>query len=739
MTEWIADNSKPDNRMEERLYVREDIEWIAQPHRSKWIARDPLSGAFYYFSEMEYWAAKLLGSTGALDAVVQKLQQKFPGVPLTRAWLLSFASRLHSAHLLAPSSPRIVDRLTRTAPRSFWQQLLRTMAIPLTMRVPLFNPNALLNKLRWVAWILFNPITFALALVAAVVAGALVLGRLLSSSELLAPGMLAIQGDRWILLLLSYIVVKSLHELGHTLACARYRVDCQEIGLLFLFFTPCFYCDTTESWKLPSRWNRAAIAAAGMYVEMMLATLAAFVWILTQEESILHAIASSVMLVCSVGTIFLNGNPFLRYDGYYILSDVWNVPNLSDQSRDALWSLTVSALTGKRVETSYLDANVFALAAFALASTLYRIFLSAMILWIAWSTLVPLGLGFIAINIMLIYLVGMVVSATRLTQSTYRDLMLRGSLRFGRLVLLLSGLMVAIYYVLAVPVSTYVAARAVADFADKTPLFAPATGELVEVAEINAPITVSQPLLKFDSPEKRMALVKIKTEQATAKEQLAQAEARVAIDEAVTFEIPAIRETIADMQSKIEVLERELNSLTLRASQPGMLLPSNFHLNAPIAAMKDDLQDLDPLSIANRGCTIERGTLVGWFSPQSERIVTAVVSQEDVRLLAIGMEAECRFDSQFHSILTGKVLRISPEPIRRTPDELQGDPQLISVRNAEGVLAPQIPHYEVTIALNDPNVEFRRGSLASVRFKIASRTIIESIERYLRLNFKPIY
>ncbi len=103
--------------------------------------------------------------------------------------------------------------------------------------------------------------------------GLLVLRELFSTGVAQAFDVTAIRGDRWLLLFMCYIVAKSLHELGHGLACARYKAECNEIGLMLLCMAPCLYCDTTDSWKLSSKWQRAGIAAAGMYVEWILATL----------------------------------------------------------------------------------------------------------------------------------------------------------------------------------------------------------------------------------------------------------------------------------------------------------------------------------------------------------------------------------------------------------------------------------------------------------------------------------
>ena len=96
---------------------------------------------------------------------------------------------------------------------------------------------------------------------------------------------------------------------------------------MLLVFTPCLYCNVSDSWMLASKWQRIAIAAAGMYVELILATSRTFLWWFS-EPGLFNSLCLNTMLVCSVGTLLFNGNPLLRYDGYYILSDLVEVPNL---------------------------------------------------------------------------------------------------------------------------------------------------------------------------------------------------------------------------------------------------------------------------------------------------------------------------------------------------------------------------------------------------------------------------
>ena len=141
--------------------------------------------------------------------------------------------------------------------------------------------------------------------------------------------------SNWIYLGAAMAITKVLHEFGHGLSCKHFGGECHELGVMMLVLTPCLYCNVSDSWMLPNKWHRAFIGAAGMYVEVCIASIATFVWWFS-APGLLNHVALSTMFVCSVSTLVFNGNPLLRYDGYYILSDVLEIPNLRQKATTIL-------------------------------------------------------------------------------------------------------------------------------------------------------------------------------------------------------------------------------------------------------------------------------------------------------------------------------------------------------------------------------------------------------------------
>ena len=183
-------------------------------------------------------------------------------------------------------------------------------------------------------------------------------------------------------LFLALALAKIVHELAHALTCVHVGGQCHEIGLLLLVFTPCLYCDVSDAWSIASKWRRIAVSAAGIVVEACLAAAATFLWWFSAAGAF-HTFCLHVMIVCSVSTLLLNGNPLLRYDGYYVLADWLEVPNLGQQSQALLNRLMSWFFLGivQPADRSLPRRSRGLLVAYAVVSALYRWLVVLSILW----------------------------------------------------------------------------------------------------------------------------------------------------------------------------------------------------------------------------------------------------------------------------------------------------------------------------------------------------------------------
>jgi putative peptide zinc metalloprotease protein len=195
---------------------------------------------------------------------------------------------------------------------------------PLYMKVPVCFPDRFFGKmLPWMGWLFSKPMV-AITLLLMVLGGYQVLANwtqfVIASRGIFAPG-------QWMWLGLCWLLFKIVHECSHGTVCKKFGGSVHEAGLVFILFAPLAYVDVTSSWRFKSKWHRMFVAAAGMYIELLIASVAALIWAGT-EPGVVNHLCFHLILMASVTTLLFNTNPLMRFDGYYLLSDGVDIPNL---------------------------------------------------------------------------------------------------------------------------------------------------------------------------------------------------------------------------------------------------------------------------------------------------------------------------------------------------------------------------------------------------------------------------
>jgi putative peptide zinc metalloprotease protein len=711
---------------------RHDIEWVRYSDMNKWVAKDPLRIAFFYFSECEFTAAKLCDGNRSITAIVQQLCRLFPEQSISITWFQVLANQWRQASLLMSTGS--TSRVRRRQPPAVMRWLVQACASPLSIKVPLMRPSEYPSLLHRLATRLFHPWLVALGVILGIASFSGVLSAILRAPEQWVIDPTQFRGAGWLAIVLSYLLVKSLHELGHVLACIRWGAHCKEIGVMFLFFMPCLYCDTTDSWKLASRWKRAAISAGGIYVELWIAIFAAWVWLFS-DDPFWSTFAASTLFVCTIGTLMINGNPFFRYDGYYLLSDIWGVPNLSEQSARALRRMLIVTLGGRRIERNEFDANPWLLAGFAIATQFYRTVMLVLLLWYAWYSLVPMGLGAIAILILVSATLAMVLASTRFVGGLASEFYAPIPIRAMRFSVMLGLLLLVVVAAMAVPIPDYVATRAVLDYADRVPMFATETAQLQSIGHIDQRIPKGQMICQMVCPEKQWEWLKKQAEAETIETRIRLLKQTSTQDASTAFELPTQLELLQELKNQIALLQPELESLTLRAPYDGFFVPDSAQLPSSIASPVHRQGTGPMIDVRRMGATFEKGTRLGWFTDRQQPIVKALVPESEIKSLRIGMHAVGIFDSSPFQPLPATITKLSTEPIERVPGELAGEPFLQTFRNENGWLKTKSPYYEVTLSVDyredQATTPKQEGSIATVQIKRPPRTLFAQVTEWI--------
>ena len=386
--------SLPMGQAAEHLKVKLRPDLIVQPQfyegMTHYVIKDPIALKYFRFKVEEYFLLQQFDGKQNLQDVKRAFERKYRPQTITVDDLLRFASQLHEAGIAQIDSPDQAQALVRRRKKNQWKKIWQFFANILYIKIPVVDPEKMLSGMypyfRWIytSWFIAFSVGMMLA------ALTLVASQWSTFSSRLPDFQSFFNWHSIVYFWCSLAIIKVIHEFGHGLTAKHYGGEVHEMGMLFLVLTPALYCDVTDSWLLPSKWKRIWISAAGIYVECFLASLATFVWWNT-EQGLLNSLSLATMFICSVNTIMFNANPLLRYDGYYVMSDYLEIPNLRVKSTQFFAYLFQEKVLGLEIPVqSYMPRSRRTLfVVYAIASYLYRWFVTFSILYFLSQFLKP--------------------------------------------------------------------------------------------------------------------------------------------------------------------------------------------------------------------------------------------------------------------------------------------------------------------------------------------------------------
>jgi putative peptide zinc metalloprotease protein len=534
---------------------------------------------------------------------------------------------------VAPDVAELLHRAQQAKRRDWMQRYLS----PLSLRIALFDPDRWLE--RWLPWYrgLFS--MWGLALWLAVVAPAAVLaamhwGELSAdlSDRLLAPGNLVI-------MVLVFPIIKLAHELGHACATRAWGGEVHEMGVMLLVLMPVPYVDASSATAFRDARRRAVVGAAGMIVEVFLASIALFLW-LQAEPGTARAILYNVMVIAGASTVVFNGNPLLRFDGYYILSDLLRIPNLRQRGQRYLAYLAESRIFG--VRHGEFDAAAGErgwLALFTAASFVYRLFVMvAIALFIATQYFfigVALALFVVGSSMVwpLVKGVSYIASHPRLRQRRGRAAAaVGGTVAFVAVALLL------------VPLPLWTLAQGVTWAPADATVLAGADGFVRQVAAAPGETVRRGAALVVAEDPLLASRIRVLEAQVRLLDLRAQSELR---SDRVKWE--STREEAAAAAAELALARQQSRELTMRAPADGVFL----------LASAEDLPDR----------FVHKGQQIGFVVRPDTIVVKALVSQDDADLVfAHTRRAEVKRAGSRYETLNAVLKREVPLATTRLPN-----------------------------------------------------------------------
>lgn len=378
------------NQLKPRL--RSYVKIHRHTYRGKlwFVLENTSSGKNYRLSEQQYaWVGKFNGQHSferIWDQACEELGDHAP----TQDQAINLLSQLHKADIVLCDCMPDLKLINSQRAKNKRKEKLKRWMEPFCWRFPLYDPSRLLSGSSHFARHLFSTITFYIW--ASVVLTASILA--MTYWEELSDGVLdKILSAKYALWLLMFIpLLKIIHELGHALAVVRGGGQVREVGIMLIAFVPLPYVDASASATFPEKKDRILVAAAGMAVEVFIASICLIIWCLV-EPGVIRGALYSLVLAAGIATLLFNLNPLLRFDAYYILSDWIEVPNLCTRSRLFLTTLIKRQLLRlKHVEIECLSVSEKVwLISYGILSIGYRFIIFASIIFFVWNKFFFLG------------------------------------------------------------------------------------------------------------------------------------------------------------------------------------------------------------------------------------------------------------------------------------------------------------------------------------------------------------
>ena len=708
----------PDSLYNAQWYRVQDLKPALREHSrvhrhryrgERWyVLQDTATGRSHRFSQSAYYLIASMNGRRSMGEIWDAAMTHLGDAAPTQGEAIRLLSELHAADVLRcdvrPDAMELFGRFQKFSKSGRWARLLN----PLSIRVPLFDPDALLERaIPFTRW-LFTPTGFCLWLLAIGIATLLaaVHWRELSSSGL--AGIL--EPNNLLLLALAYPVVKTAHELGHGLAAKAWGGAVHEVGLMFLIFVPVPYVDASSASSFRSKHRRMVVGAAGIMVELFLAAVALLVW-LQVEPGVVKSLAFNVMMIGGISTVFFNGNPLLRFDGYYVLADWIEIPNLAARSTEQLRHLFNTYALGlpERRARHVGDGEPSWLFAYGVCAFVYRLFIGFAIAFFVASRFFVLGVVIALGSVVRMTVMPLASSLARL----YGDP--RVFEHRSRVMTAFAGL--ATVFVLALfvlPVPVWTSTQGIVWLPEHAQVRAGADGFVIKV--IKAPgaiVAIGEPLIETRDPENAARLQVLEAQVRELRAHLQ----NVQLVDQVEAEIA---------QEKLSARRAELARARAQADAAVVRSPAAGRFVLPEA------RDLP-------GHFVSRGQVLGYVANREQPIVRAVVSQADVTFVRSRIErVAVRLAGQVDEVVPATVRREVPTASDRLPSmalgAMGGGPFAVDTREPDGMQAAE-KLFQVDLALPADARTGGIGERVYVRFEHGSEPLANRGFRAVRRLF----
>lgn len=701
-------------------------------HERYWIVEDPVELKYFRLREEECFVLQSLVGDITLADLRKRFNHQFHPLKVGLRQLNRFLFHLHDLGLVVSDTPGQGDVLVRRNRSAWRKRMISTFANPLAIRLPGIAAKPLIDLMYPATKILFT--RPAIALWVAMVVSALLLvtthfgmflSRLPSFSDFFSA-----KAATWFAAALFFS--KALHELGHALVSKHLGGECREIGVMFLAFVPTLYCDVSDAWRMTNRWHRILVSLAGIFVELILASIFTWIWWFSEPGEI-QMLALHVVFLSSVSTFLFNANPLVRCDGYYVLSDLTETPNLWQHSRAQWRQIVVHWFTGQPLgPTPSIPAKQWILLlAYAAASTVYCWTLVFGILWMMLRVLEPQGLLLIGWLLSIIVVAGFFGPPFRAAFQTVASPVRRSAIRLPRVLyggFVGASVFVALFWI---PFPSRVAAPFVIELSDARQIFAPVSGTLVYTVADKTKVSVNERMIELASDELDLRLAEATGDLAMHQKRLTNLEKIRLTDPSAIPLIPSEQQAIEDSIERVNLWQQDKERLILRAPVDGTVLLPPDVIHEPTSRLELSQWKGTPLDRENLGGMIRVGQLICLVGNPSHVRAVVFLNQSDVAAVRRGQDVVMRIEQLPKRLFRGSVVDVSKADTQEVPAGLMSHLGLLT---SESSKRNEI-YYQAKIELELQDAVVLQGMTGYAKITTAPRTIAIRLAQFFSKHF----
>ncbi len=541
--------------------------------RIRYLAEDETTGRFVRLGQREYVIAATADGTRSAQQVAEVAMRALPNERWSGKYIEQCLKWLVHNQILepVPSSEEPVAKPTKvpnsgrsdsiveqaTAASNTAESNKRAFDV-LSFRMPLLSGAAIHRLLTGPSKLLGGP--FAIIAVCTFIAAAFCAFQQFTELTQLARKLFVPESKLW--WLFAWLVLKTVHETGHAMTAMRIGGAVREAGLTFFCFTPVPFVDVSDVWRSSSRTQRILCTLSGIIAELLLSSIALIVCCFTSSPTIQFACISIVTLG-TISTIAFNANPLMRYDGYYVVSDLMNRPTLWNDATNAMKS---------RINTMLHQGDIqfnghLGLAIYGFCTFIYRVL---MMLGLAWGAItVWEGLGWIAVTLATF---SWYIAPTMKARAIKRKLNVQTKLARRKVFAFACGTSALLIVAALVPTPFHRAAPGLITFANSQEIHSGTSGILVEhLVKYGETVKQGQPLARLSNPK----LVD-EYEQKRIQVAMAQEKSLHLTAESKIAEMQAEQSRVESLSRELRILAKQVESLTITAPCDGVFISNSF-------------------------------------------------------------------------------------------------------------------------------------------------------------------